>query len=180
MKNVREANLKKCIFLTTDEFESIIKSLFGYSTNITYEMDGMTIHEVNDGTDDAIDTNLLHDRLAKYFDVEKITSIHIDDCEKTRVWIVYKGGYSGPNLILDKEPPYEIAIEDLQGIQDSYIEGYGYEAHPTDTWYAIDFAIKSMQKLQKIEEIIKDHDNNNMPEDYFYIDKIREVLRDEK
>lgn len=79
-----------------------------------------------------------------------------------------------------EDQPYEIAIKDLQGIQDSYIEGYGYEAHPISTWYAIDFAVKSMQKLQKIEEIIKNHDNDNMPEDYFYIDKIREVLRKEK
>ncbi len=33
-----------------------------------------------------------------------------------------------------------------------------------------------MEKLQKIEQIIKDHDEDRMPEDYFYIDKIREVL----
>lgn len=77
-----------------------------------------------------------------------------------------------------EEQPYEIAIDDLRDIQDDYIESYGYEVHPIDTWYAIDFAIKSMQKLKKIEQIIKDHDNDNMPEDYFYIDKIREVLRD--
>ena len=79
-----------------------------------------------------------------------------------------------------KEPPYEIAIDDLRDIQDDYIEGYGYETHPTDTWYAIDFAIESMQKLKKIEQIIKDHDDDNMPEDYFYIDKIRKVLRDDE
>jgi len=79
-----------------------------------------------------------------------------------------------------EDQSYEIAIKDLQGIQDSYIEGYGYEAHPISTWYAIDFAIKSMQKLQKIEKIIKDHDNDSMSEDYFYIDKIREVLCNEK
>jgi len=84
------------------------------------------------------------------------------------------------NITDKKEPPYEIAIDDLQDIQDDYIEGYGYEAHPIDTWYAIDFAIKSMQKLKKIEQIIKTHDNDNMPEDYFYIDKIREILYDDK
>lgn len=37
-------------------------------------------------------------------------------------------------------------------------------------------APESMEKLQKIEQIIKDHDNDRMPEDYFYIDKIRKVL----
>lgn len=39
-----------------------------------------------------------------------------------------------------------------------------------------DFIIDTMRKYQKIEEIIKDHDADNMPEDYWYIDKIREVL----
>jgi hypothetical protein len=78
-----------------------------------------------------------------------------------------------------EEQPYEIAIDDLRNIQDDYIEGYGYEVHPIDTWYAIDFAIKSMQKLKKIEQIIKTHDNDNIPEDYFYIDKIRKVLCDD-
>ena len=34
------------------------------------------------------------------------------------------------------------------------------------------------KKYQKIEQIIKDHDNDRMPEDYWYIDKIREVLED--
>ncbi len=35
-----------------------------------------------------------------------------------------------------------------------------------------------LEKLQKIEQIIKKHDNDRMPEDYWYIDKIREVLED--
>ena len=34
------------------------------------------------------------------------------------------------------------------------------------------------KKYQKIEQIIKKHDNDRMPEDYWYIDKIREVLKD--
>lgn len=82
------------------------------------------------------------------------------------------------NVANKKEPPYEIAIDDLRNIQDDYIESHGYEIYPIDTWYAIDFAIESIQKLKKIEQIIKTHDNDNMPKDYFYIDKIRKVLRD--
>ena len=35
------------------------------------------------------------------------------------------------------------------------------------------------EKLDKIEQIIKQHDNDSMPEDYWYIDKIREVLENE-
>ena len=37
---------------------------------------------------------------------------------------------------------------------------------------------KSMGKLQEIEQIIKNHDNDSMPEDYFYIDKIRGVVEE--
>lgn len=36
----------------------------------------------------------------------------------------------------------------------------------------------TMCKCQKIEQIIKDHDDDRMPDDYWYIDKIREVLED--
>jgi hypothetical protein len=35
-----------------------------------------------------------------------------------------------------------------------------------------------MHKYQKIEGIIKDHDNDRIPEDYWYIDRIREVVED--
>lgn len=41
---------------------------------------------------------------------------------------------------------------------------------------AIDMAVEIMCKYKKIEAIIKDHDNDRMPEDYWYIDRIREVL----
>ena len=44
---------------------------------------------------------------------------------------------------------------------------------------AFDVAIKSMDKLEQIEQIVRDHDNDSMPEDYWYIDKIREVLENE-
>ena len=40
-------------------------------------------------------------------------------------------------------------------------------------------AMEAHEKLEQIEQIIKDHDNDSMPEDYWYIDKIREVLEKE-
>ena len=39
--------------------------------------------------------------------------------------------------------------------------------------------IADLEKLEKIKQIVKDHDNDSMPEDYWYIDKIREVLEQE-
>ena len=52
-----------------------------------------------------------------------------------------------------------------------------YEAPSSCT---IDIAIDTMRKYQKIEQIIKDHDNDRIPEDYWYIDKIREVIEADK
>lgn len=37
----------------------------------------------------------------------------------------------------------------------------------------------TMHKYQKIQEIVKDHDDDRMPEDYWYIDRIREVIKDD-
>jgi hypothetical protein len=43
---------------------------------------------------------------------------------------------------------------------------------------ATSVAIDTIRRYQKIEQIIKDHDADNMPEDYWYIDRIREVVDD--
>ena len=59
----------------------------------------------------------------------------------------------------------ECAIEHLK--QGNLCKGY------------IDYILGEMDKLEKIEQIVKDHDNDRMPEDFWYIDKIREVLEDE-
>lgn len=42
-----------------------------------------------------------------------------------------------------------------------------------------DYVVAELQKLEQIEQIIEDHDNDSMPEDYWYIDKIREVFNNE-
>jgi hypothetical protein len=43
---------------------------------------------------------------------------------------------------------------------------------------ALDIIISDSEKLEQIKEIIKDHDNDSCPEDYWYIDKIREILKE--
>ena len=62
--------------------------------------------------------------------------------------------------MIDKEQ----MIEDLHFLSDQ------------GNYKSIKYAIECIDKLSKIEEIVKDHDNDSMPEDYWYIDRIREVL----
>lgn len=72
-------------------------------------------------------------------------------------------------------------IDSLKGIErlhtDDELRSSILEALYANT---LEVEAPEMEKLQKIEQIIKDHDNDRMPEDYFYIDKIREVLNDGK
>ena len=77
---------KKCIFLTSDDFEYALDEALGTDINVEYELDGITISD----EDDCIDTDKVREALAKYFEVREVTSFHIDDCEEVGVWIVYK------------------------------------------------------------------------------------------
>jgi len=84
MKNVRENQLKKCIFLTDDEFKSVFAERFSKYEDVDVEIDAYEgIYFC------GISNEEVYKNLSEYFDVE-ITSIHIDDCEYTGVWIVYK------------------------------------------------------------------------------------------
>ena len=87
MKNVRENQLKKCIFMEADEFKKVFANVFGEYDEDTNEI------EVEFGYDGiyfcAISNEDVYKELSKYFDVE-ITSIHIDDFDVMGVWIVYK------------------------------------------------------------------------------------------
>lgn len=89
MKNVRPRQLKKCINFSLDEFNTILNSIYPDSdVNTYYDLDGLSI-EINEN---VVDTYDLNKKLAKYFDVDIVTSIHADDCEFLGVWIVYEDG----------------------------------------------------------------------------------------
>lgn len=63
------------------------------------------------------------------------------------------------------EKAYNMGLSDSVSDLDKDIEAYK-------------IAIDAMYKYQKIAQIIKDHDADNMPDDYWYIDEIREVIED--
>ena len=76
-------------------------------------------------------------------------------------------------MLVEDASQLEIAHAELHG-------RVGLEGHTL--FQAVDVEAgyqKLKNKLEKIEQIVKDHDNDSMPEDYWYIDKIREALEKE-
>lgn len=49
----------------------------------------------------------------------------------------------------------EIAIAELEGMKEKYIEGHGYEKHPLPEYYAIEAAIKVLSEDSLIDKIDK-------------------------
>jgi hypothetical protein len=86
MKNVADYQLKKCIFLTAEGFENVVKEIYpDNEVEVEYSMDGLTVDVDGDCPDDED----LHKKLADYYDVAKVTSVHMDDCDYIGVWIAY-------------------------------------------------------------------------------------------
>ena len=89
MNNIKQSQLVKCILLTPDEFEIIVKDVINIPLHIDYTLEGLDIYPA-DETNYDVGTDVLKDKLAKYFDVKEITSIHLDHDEMPNVWIAYK------------------------------------------------------------------------------------------
>ena len=87
MQHIRPEQLKTCIAMDSSEFNNVLHTIFGDNIETEYSMDGLYIG-YRDG--DGIEDEELHKKLAEYFDVKTVTSIHIDDCEYLLVWTVYK------------------------------------------------------------------------------------------
>lgn len=89
MKNVADYQLKKCIFLTAEEFENVLKEVYpDNEVNVNYDMDGITV-DIDDESSDPSDDLELLEKLANYYDVADVTSVHMDDCDYIGVWIAY-------------------------------------------------------------------------------------------
>ena len=85
VKNIKDYQLKKCIFLTGDEFGRIVYDLL--NATVEYTLEGWSVYD----DEDIVDANKLYSALKEHFGLEQITSIHIDDCDyPVGVWIVYK------------------------------------------------------------------------------------------
>lgn len=85
MKNVTQSMLKTSIFMLSDDFTKLVTDLFP-GVQINYDLDGINYEY----EEDSFDTNTLPTKLAEYFDVKEITSIHSDNYDCIGVWITYK------------------------------------------------------------------------------------------
>lgn len=94
MKNITEYNKKTCIFKTVEEMNDDIKAAIDPTANINVCLDGVeftkTFADFKEPYTDDISEEEIFSKLAEYYDVKEITSIHIDDCDMAGVWICYK------------------------------------------------------------------------------------------
>ena len=65
-------------------------------------------------------------------------------------------------------------------VLDNILSGYEEYTDHNDVYDACMKGIRTIEKLSKIEEIIHDHDNDRNPEDFWFLDKIREVIMENK
>lgn len=95
MKNVTKYNLKNCIFKTEEEMLEDLKEMFLQDIKISCVLDGIYIEKIITQSEDEMEVESitreeLFDKLAEYYDVKEITSIHTDNSEYLSFWICYK------------------------------------------------------------------------------------------
>jgi len=94
MKNINTYMKKTCIFLTSEELAKILEDLYPNSkVNVEPTLDGLIVEvdetEINTGGSHS----KLATKLAEYFDVIQITSIHTDIADvdyPVGIWICYR------------------------------------------------------------------------------------------
>lgn len=89
MKNVKENQIKNCIYETLEDFTEIYKNIFGKSEEDCEDFD------VDFDSEEGIyfcgiDNEEVYKEMAKYYGVSEVVTIHTDHWENTGVWIVYK------------------------------------------------------------------------------------------
>lgn len=88
MINVKPNQLKKCIYLTLDEFKDIILDAFEMAI-VERTSEGLDIYD----NTNCVPYEKICDVLAQHFDVKEVTSFHSDHCKNNPgVWVCYKDG----------------------------------------------------------------------------------------
>lgn len=50
----------------------------------------------------------------------------------------------------------ELSVTYLKEMQEDYIEGEGYERHPLPEYFAIEYAIKALEKTDKLVDLLNE------------------------
>ena len=90
MKNVNPYMKKTCIYLRGDDFEKLMRKIFGDEIEIEWALEGsgVSIYRTNTATNEDINDYDIIKELSKYFDTT-VLSFHTDCYESVGVWIVY-------------------------------------------------------------------------------------------
>lgn len=88
MKNVENCRVKKCICMNPDDFEELIAKVISKDIEVQYCEIHVSFYD--ESIDEELDEFEVYDKLAKYFDVKKITFIELQECEIPDIWIEYK------------------------------------------------------------------------------------------
>lgn len=86
MKNIKEEQLRKAIYMTCNEFENLLDDKYDIQLIVSFT-NGLSGYNTSETVD--YDAEALCKILSKYFDVN-VTSIHIDGQDNIGVWIIYK------------------------------------------------------------------------------------------
>ena len=93
MKNVTPHQIKKCIFVELEKFKEDTSKALGEDVVVSVDYEGIYFERKDDINSEYDECYLNFEevirKLESYYDVT-ISSIHIDDCEITGVWICYK------------------------------------------------------------------------------------------
>lgn len=88
MQNVRKTQIKRSIILSNEEFDIAVRKSTGKDITPQLDMDGIWFDYDEDKYDIENVDDYVKECLSNYFEIN-VTSIHIDDCDLTGVWIVF-------------------------------------------------------------------------------------------
>ena len=140
MKNVNKDQLKHAILLSKEEFTKIVKELFGNLCDVDIDYNDNTITLYDRETDDYVYLVDVYPKLAEYFDVAEITSIHCQVCYDDEdfgdapvlFWICYKGEDATVATAIEQTLSSDNVNERCEQFAEAFFESIDTDDEPRD------------------------------------------------
>ena len=89
MKNTKtNMTIQHCILMDADQYEAILKQLFGEKLVVDYSCEGICVgYETEDGW---VEEDRVYEMLEEYFELMTVTSVETADCGLGGIRIFYK------------------------------------------------------------------------------------------